>query len=90
METLLIGSARLSTSSKSIQINMVDSPPYAPPRPPSNTQTYTAKGAILAKVWKGLYEYFQSQLDDFELGKYMRNGLRPVPVGVDGESSCSV
>ena len=86
IETVIICCGRLTTSPTSIQINIVDTPPYVPPSRPKKTMVNTSKGQVLATVWQKLYEYYRVQQNDLAKGKYMRYGCRPVPVGIDGKS----
>lgn len=91
VETAIICCARLTTSLRSVQINIVDVPPFVPPARPTISSLELGKDALLAAVWNRLYEYHQEQKADFalgrmNLGRFMRHGYRPVPVGVDGES----
>lgn len=84
VETIVICSARLTTTAGSLQVNVIDTPPFvafAKSRPNSKE---ARRGEILAQVWKRLYDYHEDQKADFARGRYMRYGMRPVPVGPNG------
>lgn len=85
IETAIIGCARLTSSPISIQVNIVDTPPFLPSQRPVTRGMEVKKGELLARVWKKMWEYWEEQKADFALGRFMRYGCRPVPIGLDGE-----
>jgi hypothetical protein len=86
METMVICAARLTTSVNSLQVNVIDTPPFVPPSRPKLNTDESAKGQILANVWEAMYRFRKEQMDDFAHGKYFRLGARQIPIGIDGMS----
>lgn len=86
METMVICAARLTTSRNSIQINVIDTPPFVPPSRPKLNTDESAEGQILANVWEAMYRFRKEQMDDFAHGKCFRLGARQIPIGIDGMS----
>jgi hypothetical protein len=86
METMIISAARLTTSPNSIQVNLIDCPPYVPPPKPAISSDEIEQGRILAEVWEKMFRYRQEQMVDFGRGRFFGLGCRPIPIGIDGKS----
>lgn len=83
LETLLIGAARTTSGSNSIQCNLVDRPPYRIRSQKLAESIYDDEAKCLVAVWTALGAQFEAQEISGKRG-YFGEGFRPLPISADG------